>query len=356
MTIRRIVLILMLCLIGVLNVEAEGSWGQINQELTRPADWKQIVSETGKFSLGGTITEEKNYNVRSWGTYPSLDGSTVCVPMAMEFARQWLGLSEEDLGGFVSFSTTPNAYDRLIKGQANPLVMIASQNTVLDDEHPIDIVIGTEANKDEKTEAADAGKRLVFIPVCYDAFVFFVNENNPVSGLTSDQIRDIYSGETVPVAGEYYEVMPYIQSWDQVGGESYDIIAYQRPHGSGSQTAMEELVMKDREIMTATENIMVGGMADIIQRIGNYDNDYAALGYSYLYYISSLYVDDGIKVLAIDGIEPTEENIRTQKYPYTVSYYAVFDENNDIARKFVDWMISDEGQSCIRLAGYIALR
>ena len=326
------------------STSSSGSWGQINQSIARPEDWKDYVGEPDDFQLGERVPLEQTDNVyiADWGDYPSIDGSTVCVPLAMELARQWLKLPESDLNGFVNFSTTPYAYDRLTRGLANPMVTVMSLNTVMDDTHPIDIVIGTGPNADERAAAEAAGADLVMVPVCYDAFVFLVNAENPISSLTAEQIRRIYSGA--------------ILFWNEVGGDQLPIHAYQRPHGSGSQTAMEELVMKDYPILNAEDNYVSDGMADLIEQIGNYSNSRNALGYSYLYYVEALYKSGSIKVLAVDGIEPSAENLRSGAYPYTVNYYAVYRRENETAKRFVDWMVSDAGQAAIAQAGYITLR
>ena len=346
--------ICVICLMLLSSALAESSWSQINQTVEKQENWKQIVTDTSDFELGEAVPYEPGSELKigKWGTYPSIDGSTVCVPMAMEFARQWLGLGEEDLEGFVNFSTTPNAYDRLTEGKGNPQVTIVSRNLMMEDTHPIDLVLGTAPNADERNAAKAAGMNLVMVPVCYDAFIFMVNGDNPVNSLTAEQIRGIYTGTYDEVNG----VEPVIDDWAEVGGISGEIQAFQRPHGSGSQTAMEELVMKDTPLITAEENMISGGMSDAVQRIGGYNNGSDAIGYSYLYYVSSLYVEENIKVLAIDGIEPSAKNLRSGAYPYTVCYYAVYEDGNETAARFADWMTSDEGQACIAQAGYISLR
>ena len=317
-----------------------GSWGQINQSLAKDEGWQRYVTERNDFQLG----EKRPYEgsdglfVQAWGDYPSIDGSTVCVPLAMELARQWLDLREEDLNGFVNFSTTPYAYDRLTEGRPNPMVTIVSEGVMMDDAHPVDIVVGTGPNADERQAAQDAGVELVMVPVCYDAFVFLVNAENPVENMSAEQIRGIYSGQ--------------IEIWDQVGGPFWDIEAYQRPHGSGSQTAMEELVMQGAELV-ARPNYISDGMGDLIAQIGNYDNSAGAIGYSYLYYVEGLYKSGSIRVLSVDGVAPTPENLRSGAYPYTVYYYAVYRAGNENAERFVNWLTGEEGQRCVRQAGYV---
>ena len=340
---RILILAAALCLCLQFAAAETGSWGQINQSLERGEDWQRFVEAPTDFQLGGAMPLERSEGlfIGDWGAYPSIDGSTVCVPLAMELARQWLDLPEEDLNGFVSFSTTPVAYDRLTAGEANPMVTIASCGIMMDDTHPIDIVIGTGPNADERKAAEDAGVELVMVPICYDAFVFLVNSENPVDSLTAEEIRGIYSGS--------------IFLWSEVGGTQDVIVPYQRPHGSGSQTAMEELVMAGAALSAAEPNYISDGMADLIAQVGNFDGGRNALGYSYLYYVDALYKSGSLKVLAVDGAAPTPENLRSGAYPYTVYYYAVYAKGNETAERFADWLVSEQGQACVGQAGYVTL-
>ena len=348
MSVRKTVL-LFVCLavmfsIASISMAEGGSWTQINQSVTRGSDWKRFVTEPSDFQLGDPVPLEVHDGLFlcGWGDYPSMDGSTVCVPLAMELARQWLDLPEEDLNGFVSFSTTPYAYDRLFHDKPNPMVTITSRSIMMDDTHPIDLVLGTGPNADERKAAAEAEKELVMVPVCYDAFVFLVNGDNPVDSLTAEQIRGIYTGA--------------YRLWSDVGGQADSVIAaYQRPHGSGSQTAMEELVMDGYQLTAAEDNYISDGMADLIAQIGNYDNSVNAIGYSYLYYVNGLYKSGSVKVLAVDGIQPEDVNLQNGTYPFTVYYYAVYAAGNKTAERFVSWLISPEGQACVAQAGYVPL-
>lgn len=320
---------------------AEGSWGSINQEISRAVGWQDYVQETD-FSLGdGTpYPGDESITMLDWGNYPSIDGSTVCVPMAMELARQHLDLPESDLAGFVAFSTTHYAYERLVGREPNPTVTLVSRNAMLDDTHPVDLFLGTEPSDEEWAMARDAGVELVLVPVCYDAFVFLVNGENPVEGLTVQQIQDIYTAD--------------IQNWQDVGGEERIIVPYQRPKNSGSQTAMENLVMQGR-VLVAKNNFVSGGMGDLVSAIGDYDNGRASLGYSYLYYVDVLYKSGTVKVLAVDGVKPTAENLRSGAYPFTTCYYAVYRTGDDQAAAFADWLVSEPGQRSIAQAGYVPI-
>ncbi|MBR3857984.1 MAG: substrate-binding domain-containing protein [Bacteroidaceae bacterium] len=320
---------------------ASGSWAQINQSMDRPENWQPYV-ENSLFTLGSgaPMPDYPEYTLLDYGTYPSIDGSTVCVPLGMELARQHLGISEDDLPGFVTFSTTHNAYVRLIEGKPNPTVSIASRNAILDPEKPVNLFLGTEPSDEELQIAANAGVELVKVPFCYDAFVFLVNGKNPVETLTVQQIQQIYSGSII--------------QWGDVGGENGKLIkAYQRPTNSGSQTAMENLVMQGVALSGAEPAFITDGMSDLIAVVGDYENGPQSLGYSYLYYVEGMYKSGEVKVLAVNGIAPTETNLRSGAYPFTTCYYAVYRKGDTDAEAFASWLISEAGQQCVRQAGYI---
>ncbi len=317
---------------------AEGSWGSINQPLTRPEGWQDFVTDSA-FPLG-EAAEKDGVRVLSYGGYPAIDGSTVCVPMAMELARQHLDMAEEDLPGFVNFSTTHYAYERLIGGRPNPSVTVMSQNAMLDDTQPVTLFLGTAPSDEEQAMAEAAGVTLVMRPVCYDAFVFLVNAENPVDSLTVEQIRSVYTGETT--------------RWQDVGGGDGLINAYQRPKNSGSQTAMETLVMAGLRLQ-AEPTYVSDGMGDLVSAVGDYNNGLNSLGYSFLYYVDVLYKSGAVKTLAVDGVTPTPEHLRSGEYPFTTCYYAVYREGDAQTAAFVDWLTGPEGQRCVAQAGYVPI-
>lgn len=326
---------------------AAGSWNQINQPVERAEGWVSYV-DASPFALGESAPapDAPGVQVRQWGTYPSLDGSTVCVPMGMELARQLLGMAEKDLSGFVAFSTTHAAYERLIGKAPNPTVTILSENAMMDSTHPIDLFLGTEPSAQELALAAEAGVELTMVPFCYDAFVFLVNGKNPVDDLSVQEIRAIYTGKT--------------RDWSAVadsknGQAKGTIIPYQRTKNSGSQTAMENLVMDGLPLSGAVENYVSDGMSDLVQQVGDYDNGQNSIGYSYLYYVDVLYKSGEIKTLSVDGVAPTAENIQNGVYPFSTNYYAVYRKGDENAAAFAQWLRSPTGQQCVRQAGYIPL-
>lgn len=327
-----------------------GSWSQINQAVQRSKDWQQLV-ENSEFQLGerrikgswNVPSGKEDYYEIEFGTYPSLDGSTVVVPMAVEFARQHLKLSDEDANDFASFSTTHYAYENLILKKPNTLGMIRTSNTFLDERHPVDLIIATEPSDEEVNLAKIENVELILEPVCYDAFVFITHKDNAVDNLTIEQIQKIYSGE--------------ITNWEEVGGDNQKIKAFQREENSGSQTAMVNLVMKGIPMLPPNLIKVAAGMGMLIDVVGEYENNQASIGYTYKYYIDTLYKNENIKILKVNGTSPESENLRNKSYPLTTNYYGVIrkEDEQNIAGKFLEWTLSSEGQKCIEQAGYITL-
>ncbi len=253
--------------------------------------------------------------------YPKIDGSTATLPLAEAFKANFTGTDIKDVD--VTHSKTHNAYVNLINGDA-------------------DLILVTYPSEEEQKLSQEKNVELEIVPIVKEAFVFFVNKENPVDNLTLEQVQDIYSGR--------------IKSWKSVGGESKKIIAYQRPENSGSQSGMLSLVMKGKKMIEPEKETIVQSMADIVDVISDYDNGRNAIGYSYYYYATTMYSSDTMKFLSINGIAPTYENIQTGLYDIQTAYYAVIrkeEPENSNTRKLLNLMKSERGQNVAKEAGYV---
>ncbi len=253
--------------------------------------------------------------------YPRIDGSTATLPLAEAFKADFTGTNLEEVE--VNHSKTHNAYVNLINGDT-------------------DLILVTYPSEDEQKLAKESGVELEIVPIVKEAFVFLVNKDNPVEDLTLEQIQEIYTGE--------------IKNWKEVGGENSKILAYQRPENSGSQSGMLSLVMQGKEMMEPITENVISGMTEIIDVISDYDNSKEAIGYSYYYYATTMYTSDTIKLLGVNGVKPTYDNIKNGLYNIQTAYYAVIrkDEPQDSdVRKLVNAMISERGQNVAKEAGYV---
>ena len=263
--------------------------------------------------------------------YPTVDASLATQPLATAFIKEFTGekeISDERLG----YTNTHPGYVRLI-----------------DDE--VDLIIVTEPSEEELALAKEKGVELEVIPVVKEGFVFYVNSENSVDNLTLEQIQKIYTGE--------------ITNWKEVGGDDAPIRAYQRPVNSGSQTGMLSLVMKDLPLMEPVTEDIVDTMYQIINLVSSYDNGRYSIGYSYYYYATTMFQDmdasiaNGITLLGVDGVKPTNETIYDGSYPIQTAYYIVIrkdEPQNSKVRKLVDAMLSDKGQEIAKGAGYVPVK
>ena len=117
--------------------------------------------------------------------------------------------------------------------------------------------------------------------------------------------------------------------------------------------------MQGEPMAKAPITFVAEGMGELVDEVAEYENETAAIGYTYYYYINNLYKNPDIKVINIDGISPDNENLVDKTYPFSAAYYAVIrsDEPQDsIYRKLRDYMLTSEGQEIIRLAGYCPVK
>ena len=262
--------------------------------------------------------QEKVFSIEN---YPKIDGSTATLPLAEAFKSNFTGTDVKDVE--VTHSKTHNAYVNLINGDT-------------------DLILVTYPSEDEQKLAQEKNVELEIVPIVKEAFVFMVNKENPVDNLTLEQVQDIYSGK--------------IKNWKNVGGENKNIVAYQRPTNSGSQSGMLSLVMKGKKMMEPVTETIAQTMIDIVDVISDYNNGRNAIGYSYYYYATTMYSSDTMKFLSINGTAPTYDNIKTGLYDIQTAYYAVIrkdEPDNSDARKLLDLMKSERGQNVAKEAGYV---
>jgi len=96
----------------------------------------------------------------------------------------------------------------------------------------------------------------------------------------------------------------------------------------------------------------------LIDELARYNNEGNALGYSVFYYANYMYQQPGLRMIAVDGVQPSDETIADGSYPLLNEYYVVIraDEPEDSpARLLRDWILSDEGSAAIVKAGYIPM-
>jgi len=264
---------------------------------------------------------------------PRLDGATALYPLYASFARATYPeahYSAYDLNSGIACSRTSVAFENLLDGE-------------------VDLIFLMGVSEAQRQQAEELGLELKLVPIGREAFVFFVNRQNSMTNLSVENVRDIYSGN--------------ITNWSDVGGENREILAYQRPETSGSQTMLKE-IMGDMPIVEVPIENYYDEMMGMYRAVA-YKNHKNALGYSFLYYIKDMIAEDKIKFLSIDGIEPTAANVASGAYPFAHDFYAITvvrqpATNAEAARaenteKLLEWILGPQGQSLVEETGYVPL-
>ena len=270
---------------------------------------------------GGALAECPKLSTEE---YPRVDGSTATLPLSYALMEAACGVTGEQAKEAIRHSKTTESFYELIYGNADLLLVYAP-------------------SEDAFQAAKDAGVELETAEIGMDALVFLVNEGNPVQSLTHEQLVDIYTGR--------------ITNWREVGGEDRAIVAYQRVENSGSQVMMEKQCMQGVEMMDAPVERRPSEMGELVDEIASYRNTADAIGYSVYYYIKNMYMQEGVKLLSVNGVAPANETIAAGEYPFTQPFYAVIraDAAEDSpARQLYSWLTTDEGRALIEQAGYVA--
>ena len=270
-------------------------------------------------------TLDESSHLKFSGDPPRMDGATALYPVYAAFAQAAFPDSFRDMGraerdNYIDCSTTSGAYKAIVNGDA-------------------DIIFVAGPSAEQEAYAKEKGVELIYTPIGKEAFVFFVNPKNPIEGLTLEQVRGIYSGK--------------ITRWDELGVQGMGgIRAFQRSEGSGSQTALLKL-MGDTPLMDAPTETKMGGMLDIVEAAADYKNFKNAIGYSFRFYCTELITDFDVKLLSLNGVAPTRENIENGSYPVASYFYAVTRADaDDNTKALVDWICGPQGQKLIDETGY----
>ena len=189
-----------------------------------------------------------------------------------------------------------------------------------------DVLFCAGPSEEQKKYAEEKGVELVYVPIGLEGFVFFVNQNNPIDNLTVEQIRKIYACKYT--------------NWAEVGGAKRIINPVTRLEGSGSQTAFESF-MGDYKIGTKSPFAITG----------------ASIGFSFRYYMDGIVENEAVKMLSLNGVYPSAENIQNRSYPIVAQFYAIYraDNKNENIPVLIDWILSEEGQLLIEQCGYVRI-
>ena len=159
-----------------------------------------------------------------------------------------------------------------------------------------------------KEELKEANAQLEQKPIGRDALVFIVNENNPVKSLTRQQLKDIYAGK--------------ITNWKEVAARILPSCPSSGAKTPAARPCSASCSFRARTDGPPTE-LAPAAMGELVDSIAAYNNSANAIGFSVYYYIDQMYSQPGLRLLAVDGVTPSNDTIASESYPLCNEFYAV---------------------------------
>ena len=206
-----------------------------------------------------------------------------------------------------------------------------------------DLAMASREVKQKEIDAArEKGNEFKEIVVGLDGIALIVHPENPISELDLDQIRQIYNGT--------------LTNWSEVGGPDQKITVLSRDNSSGTFVFFQEMVLKKEDY--SNEALMMTATSTIVQSIAadKWNIGYIGLGYADK-------AQGKVKVLAIRtepgsaAVTPSVATVQDKTYPIARPLYLYsFGEPMGIAKAFVDFALSADGQKIVEETGYVPLR
>ena len=172
--------------------------------------------------------------------------------------------------------------------------------------------------------------------VGYDAICLVVSDqvyDSGITSLTTDEVRRIYSGD--------------IANWEDLGGPDMEIFAIGRRPGSGTRDTFNEIIMGSREAETPGVSYDCGESSEVKFSTRKSDNAIGYMGYSFV-------MTGDTRVVSLDGVAPTVENIKSGAYPLARKlYFVTLGKPTPGAKAFIDYILSPVGQNIAIENGFI---
>ena len=259
--------------------------------------------------------------------FPIVGGSLALKPFGQALTATVLGIPREGaIDPEIWEGSTTEKYRQFVDGE-------------------IELLLAYEPSEEAIAYAKEKGFEWEITAIGADALVFICSNLNPVNNLTMEQLRQIYSGK--------------LTNWNQVGGNDATIAAYQRNRDSGSHTLFDKLMGLGDQLIEPPKDQLVESMIGLLEAVADYDNAENALGYTVYYYLTNMESDKlaSSKILWADGIEPTNQNISTGKYPLVNDFYVAIPKDlpeDAPARILYNWIISQQGKQLLEQENYVA--
>ena len=243
-----------------------------------------------------------------------IDGSTTVLPIAQKAAEVFMK-KNPSIKVFVSGSGSGTGIKALLDGTT-------------------DIADSSREAKDKEIAAGkEKGIHLAAHKIALDGIVPVVHPSMKISDITMEQLRDIYNGK--------------IKSWKELGGPNRPIAVVSRDTSSGTYEVWEKLVLKKDRVRA--DALLVASNGQAVQTVAQ--NKYA------IGYIGIGYVDKSIKVLKVEGKVASDKTVRDGSWPIARPLFMYTNgKPAGVIAKFIDFVLSKEGQKIVNEVKYVSLK
>lgn len=184
------------------------------------------------------------------------------------------------------------------------------------------------SSRELKPEEASQG--LKEYKIALDGVAVVVNSSNKINELKIEDIRNIYLGN--------------ITNWRELGGDNAVITVVCREEGSGTRGAFEDIVMNKQKI---SDQVIIQSSTGAVR--STVAGDKNAIGF-----VSLASVDKSVKALKVDGVEPSVDTVKKGTYKISRPFlYLTRGEAKGLAKAFIDYVLSSEGQDIMEQEGVI---
>jgi phosphate transport system substrate-binding protein len=189
----------------------------------------------------------------------------------------------------------------------------------------------------ELEQMHEEGKYFIPVVLGYDGIAVIVNPNLGIDNITIEELASIYSGD--------------ITRWNQLDPNlpNQRIVVYSRNTASGTYETFVEKVLEGKR-MAPTVQMLESTHAEVQAVAQNlYAIAYTGVGY----------VTEDVKVLSVEGVQPTKLNILNSVYPISRPLYMFIDATNGYpqtgpVKQYLTFGLSKRGQELVEQAGYVA--
>ncbi|NJL06017.1 MAG: phosphate ABC transporter substrate-binding protein [Chloroflexaceae bacterium] len=201
-------------------------------------------------------------------------------------------------------------------------------------------VVGIEAVQDGRTDIGMSSRRLKpeeildgmqLHPIALDVLAIIVHPSNPVEGITKEELQGIFKGE--------------ITNWSEVGGADQEILPVVREITSGTRGAFDDVALDGQE-PTTNADVQITA-SEVEAKVASTENAIGYIGFGHI-------VQNEIRVITIDDVEPSPDSAKDGSYPLLRPLLLLTGPlSRDIANVFIEFSLSAEGQQIVVDDGWV---